>query len=585
MAKKRQNATPEELLDQALVPVNEWPYRVPENWVWTRIENVAELLNGYAFKSNLYTSTGIRIIRISNVQDGYIEDDKPVYYPEDLRNAVENYMLKESDLLVSLTGNVGRVALLSQAMLPAALNQRVACLRQRDSRIILNEYLYYCLLRKDFITACVKSSKGTAQLNMSTEWLKKYEIPLPPLAEQQRIVDRIVSLFEKLDQAKEFIQDALDSFENRKVAILHKAFSGELTAKWRMDNIVRVNSILEDVKNYYINHQYSKHIKSVTEFNDCAFVLKNIENSIWLATKIGAIGAVSNGSTPSRGRTEFWNGDIPWISSGEVRNNIIETSKERITDLGYENTSVKKLAPGTVLIAMIGEGKTRGQSAVIAIEATINQNIAAIDMSHKFVNPKFVWYWLQKKYRENREEGSGTGPQALNCQRVRELDFVLPPLIEQNEIVKILDQILEKEKDAYVLYDVAEEIELMKKSIINRAFRCELGTNNPDEESTKALIKSIVAVDMTTLHSKRGITKDNNASILTKENAYMAKNIIEVLREQKSLTPEKLKSLTGIIDIDEFYAELKKLVDIGEVVEIRQGDESFLEVNYADRQA
>ena len=96
-----------------------------------RLGDICNILNGYAFKSEDYISSGIRIIRISNVQKGYIEDSAPAFYPIDTTN-IGKYMLLEDDLLVSLTGNVGRVALLKKEFLPAALNQRVACLRIKD---------------------------------------------------------------------------------------------------------------------------------------------------------------------------------------------------------------------------------------------------------------------------------------------------------------------------------------------------------------------------------------------------------------------------------------------------------------------
>ena len=104
------------------------------------------------------------------------------------------------------------------------------------------EYIFYFCLQKQFVSDGIKSAKGSAQLNMSTEWLKEYPIPLPPLAEQQRIVDRIKSLFAKLDEAKEKAQAVVDSFETRKAAILHKAFTGELTAKWREEHGVGMES-------------------------------------------------------------------------------------------------------------------------------------------------------------------------------------------------------------------------------------------------------------------------------------------------------------------------------------------------------
>ena len=216
-------------------------------------------------------------------------------------------------------------------------------------------------------------------------------------------------------------------------------------------------------------------------------------NVCWYQGNIGAVSIVTNGSTPSRKCDNFWNGDIPWVSSGEVRNNVIAYTEERITQEGYDNSSVKLLPIGTVLIAMIGEGKTRGQSAILNIEATTNQNIAAIVIEHGQINSKFLWYWLQKQYKKNREKGAGSGPQALNCQRVRELDFIIPPLEEQNEIVKIIDNLMNKENSIIDSIETTlENVEGIRKSILANAFRGELGTNDSDEMSAIELLKTIL---------------------------------------------------------------------------------------------
>lgn len=149
------------------------------------IGDACEVLNGYAFKSEKYIESGIRVIRISNVQKGYIEDNTPAFYPID-STGLEKYMLEENDLLISLTGNVGRVALLSKDFLPAALNQRVACLRLKTDKITKG-YLYHILNSDFFEQQCVNSSKGVAQKNMSTEWLKEYSIPLYSIKKQTEI--------------------------------------------------------------------------------------------------------------------------------------------------------------------------------------------------------------------------------------------------------------------------------------------------------------------------------------------------------------------------------------------------------------
>lgn len=174
------------------------------------IGEMCELLNGFAFKSNEYVSEGIRVIRIANVQKGYIEDSSPCFYPEDQKYAFEKFMLRKNDLLVSLTGNVGRVGLLPEGMMPAALNQRVACLRIKDKYEIDKKYLFHLLNSNYFENACIESSNGAAQKNLSTNWLKKFCVPVPTSDEQKdiaRIFDSIIELIylnknhlEKLDE-------------------------------------------------------------------------------------------------------------------------------------------------------------------------------------------------------------------------------------------------------------------------------------------------------------------------------------------------------------------------------------------------
>ena len=155
-----------------------------------RLGDLCDILNGYAFKSEQYVDSGIRIIRIANVQKGYIEDSTPVFYPVN-NNEYKKYELYEGDLLISLTGNVGRVALLQKEFLPAALNQRVACLRIKDESVLNKSFLFSMLDSDYFENKCIESSKGVAQKNMSTEWLKEYDIHLFSMEEQLRISNEL----------------------------------------------------------------------------------------------------------------------------------------------------------------------------------------------------------------------------------------------------------------------------------------------------------------------------------------------------------------------------------------------------------
>lgn len=186
-------------------------YKIGEDILNTKYPKVplgelTDILNGYAFKSENYVDDGIRIIRITNVQKGEIVDDNPKFYPVGTNEQIDKYELYEGDLLMSLTGNVGRVGILTRDLLPASLNQRVACIRVKSEN--LNpKFLFYLLNKDSFENDCIKNSSGVAQKNLSTIWLSKYEIPLPPLEVQKEIVEQIEVKQKAIEGAKQVIEN------------------------------------------------------------------------------------------------------------------------------------------------------------------------------------------------------------------------------------------------------------------------------------------------------------------------------------------------------------------------------------------
>ena len=454
-AKKEAALTPEERLQAALVPDWEWPYKLPENWCWTRITVITDILNGFAFKSQHYSSAGIRIIRITNVQDGFIQDKKPVYYPLESQKEITPFMLKDDDFLMSLTGNVGRVAIIDASFLPAALNQRVACLRIKSEDSVRKEYIFYFCLQKQFVSDCIKSAKGSAQLNMSTEWLKEYPIPLPPLAEQQRIVDRIESLFANLDEAKEKAQAVLDSFETRKAAILHKAFTGELTAKWREEHGVGMESWeKKSVGELCISLKYGTEKKSDASGNVVVLRMGNLQQ-----------------------------GEIDW------------------SDLAYSNDpddiEKYKLFPGDVLFNRTNSAALVGKTAIYRGEhpAIYAGYLIKLDYDHDKIIGDYLNYALNtldaKKYC-NSVKTDGVNQSNINAKKIGAYSFNVPSIPEQEKIVSVIQKLLSKEQQAKEAAEaVLDQIDLMKKSILARAFRGELGTNDPNEESAVELLKKV----------------------------------------------------------------------------------------------
>jgi len=148
--------------------------------------SLVKVLNGYAFKSGEYVDDGIRIMRITNVQKSRIVDDDPKFISAHRGEEFSRFMLENGDILISLTGNVGRVGVIDSCMLPAALNQRVGALKVASENID-PRYLFHILNSDSFEQDSIKNSKGVAQLNLSSKWIEKYKIPLPALPEQKRI--------------------------------------------------------------------------------------------------------------------------------------------------------------------------------------------------------------------------------------------------------------------------------------------------------------------------------------------------------------------------------------------------------------
>ena len=178
-------------------------------WPLKSIGEICEMVNGYTFKSTKYSNQGYSIIRIANVQKGIIEDEDKVYYPEEHKSEFAESILKEGDILMSLTGNVGRVGVIYEQHLPAALNQRVQGLRIKDSSQINHQYLFSLLNLDDFETLCIKNASGSAQLNLSTVWLRNCKIVCPPIQEQEHFA----KIAEQADKSKFELRQAIEKID------------------------------------------------------------------------------------------------------------------------------------------------------------------------------------------------------------------------------------------------------------------------------------------------------------------------------------------------------------------------------------
>lgn len=444
MAKKKQiELTIEEKLQNALVPKEEQPYKIPNNWCWTYFKDIFYIENGYAFKKIDYKKEGIPLVRISNIENGIVNINECIYVNK-LEKNEEKYVIEKGDLLIALSGaTTGKngVYYLDEI---AYLNQRIGNIKIKNKEKVLNEYRnYYIALKNEDI---LNLAYGGAQPNISPKVIEFISIPLPPIKEQQRIVNRIEFLFAKLDRAKELIENTLAQFEQNKMAILHKAFTGELTVKWRKENNINEKNFFNKVK--------LKNVIKLISGRDVSVSLCN-DKSIGIPYILGASNIKDN-----KFFIERW-----------IENPVVVSEKNDIL------LSVK----GTI-------GKLYLQKEE---KINISRQIMALRALNE-LNTHYLYYFLLRECERLKFEGNGLIP-GISRKDILDLNILLPTLEEQQEIVNILDKLLVKYNKIKNLEQQLEKIELLKKAILAKAFRGELGTNNPDEESAENLLKEILA--------------------------------------------------------------------------------------------
>lgn len=446
MPKKKTALTIEERLQQALVPAEEQPYEVPENWVWVRLESVASWGSGGtpSRKHEEYYNGDILWIKTGELNNGWIYDTEEKITDEGLKKSSAKLFPPYSVLIAMYGATIGKVAILG---VPATTNQACACAVCNQS--LLYMYLfYYCISQKNVF---IEKGKGGAQPNISQIILKQHPIPLPPLSEQQRIVERIEELFAKLDEAKERLQEVADSFAVRKAAILHKAFTGELIGK-KIEQLVPLESLVDLIK-------------------------------------IGPFGSALHES-------DYIENGIPLVNPKHiVQQHIVPQSKISISEEKAEELSSYKLKENDIVLGRRGE---MGRCAPISNreENWICGTGSMIIRLKKEYDAKLYSLILGSQatvtYLENSAVGSTL--KNLNEKIVRKIPVPQFSNEEQHEIVRLIDDLLARERTAQQAAEQAlASIELMKKSILARAFRGELGTNKASEASALELLKQVLA--------------------------------------------------------------------------------------------
>ena len=461
MAKKKQiELTIEEKLQNALVPKEEQPYKIPNNWCWVRLGNITQIKGGKRIPkgtSLLKENTGYKYIRVTDMKNGTVLNDDIHYISKDIYNKISNYTISKNDIYITCAGTIGRVGIIPVEFDGANLTENAdkIIIKHINKNLlvkVLSSYIVQKQIQEVITTGC--------QPKLAIKKIEQLKIPLPPINEQQRIVERIESLFVKLDRAKELIENTLAQFEQNKMAILHKAFTGELTARWRKENNIDLSSWENGILMDFCKINPKK--INTKEFDDDMIV-------------------------------SF----IPMPCVSDIWGKIV---KKELRKLGEVKKGYTNFCEGDVLFAKITPCMENGKSAIVdKLENDIgfgSTEFYVLRCDENKLNNKYLHYFVRQKTFRDEAKGEMTG--AVGQQRVSKTflenyKMKVPTIEEQQEIVNILDNLLAKYNKIKNLEQQLEKIELLKKAILAKAFRGELGTNNPDEESAENLLKEILA--------------------------------------------------------------------------------------------
>ena len=333
------------------------------------------------------------------------------------------------------------------------------------------------------------------------KYFKELWFGIPPIAEQKVIAEKLDTLLAQVEVTKARLESTLETLKQFRQSVLAAAVSGKLTEDWRAENPSLDSIELSEVGAYW-SEQYKISGKRLPKLKLHETEALDGLPDTWLDTKIGHVFDVHVGATPSRSNHDYWDGGIHWVSSSEVAFCRISSTKETITESGLNNTSTNLHPPGTVMLAMIGQGKTRGQVAILDIEACHNQNTAALRVPKGFSVSEFLYFFLAKQYEETRRVGGCNNQKALNKSFVQSLPFPLPPLEEQQEIVNRVEKLFAgADASEQQVNQALERVNNLTQSILAKAFRGELTEqwrkDNPElisgENSAEALLEKIKA--------------------------------------------------------------------------------------------
>ncbi len=477
--------------------MNDFPHAIPDHWIWKTIGEIGEIHSGSTPSTKDDTNFGGEIAwltpaDLSGYGRKYISGGSRSLTQKGL-DSCSAVLLPEGSILFSSRAPVGYTVI---AAAPISTNQGFKNLIPGGS--VTSDYVYHYLKGNKALAESYAS--GTTFTELSATRFSRIPVPVPPLPEQRRIVAKIEKLFSDLDAGVADLKRAQQQLQRYRQSVLQAAVEGRLTKDWRKqhgdvetrDLASLRERILEErrtqwEKDYRARYEakdkkppngWKKRYKE-PEAPDTSDLPELPEEWCWAT--VNQMATVSTGATPLRRESKYWtDGTIPWVKSGALNNLFVKKAEEKITEVALKETNVKLFPPHTLLIAMYGEGKTRGKVSELLVKATTNQACAAIitEGTASEVKP-YLKLFFQKNYDDIRRLSSGGVQPNLNLGIIRSTSFPLPPLEEQRQIVSEVERLLSVADDAAQTVErELKRAERLRQSILKEAFAGRLVPQN-----------------------------------------------------------------------------------------------------------
>ena len=401
-----------------------WIGTVPADWEINKIKYIASLkgrIGWQGLTSEEYTDEGAYLITGVDFKDGGIDWESCEHIPMHRWEEARDIQIENGDLLITKDGTIGKVAIVDGCTEPTSLNSgvlRISTIDGYDRR-----FLYWVLQSDVFWEWFADANAGNSTIQHLYQGdFAEFKYAIPQVDEQKAIANYLDVECAKLDEIIATVESQIAVLTKYRSTLIREATTKGLrpnTAS-KQSKVPAIGDIPEE----------------------------------WMIYRVKDVAKLSSGSTPDRANIQYWDGDICWVKTGELQNDYLYDTEEKITAQAFRDSSLSMLQKGTILMAMYGQGKTRGMTAMLKMQSTTNQACAAIAVKKEF-DPDYIWYAIMGSYESIREEAQGSGQPNLSLDIVKNFKIAAPPIEEQKEIAAylskrkpIIDDMLAREKSA-----------------------------------------------------------------------------------------------------------------------------------------